>query len=65
MGAWPVVGFLASTFFSLQFAFRLNYRAARASEESELDRERLIGDARPPPGGTVGRDRVQPLLGAP
>jgi uncharacterized membrane protein len=41
MGAWPVVGFLGLDILLVQFAFRMNYRAARAAEEICLTRERL------------------------
>ncbi len=41
MGAWPVVGFLGLDILLVQFAFRMNYRAARAAEEISLSRERL------------------------
>jgi uncharacterized membrane protein len=40
-GAWPVVGFCGLDILALQFAFRMNYRAARAEEEIRLTRERL------------------------
>ena len=42
MGAWPVVGFMGLDILLVQFAFRRNYRSARASEEIWLDRERLM-----------------------
>ena len=41
MGAWPVVGFCGLDLLLIQFAFRMNYRAARAAEEIELTRHRL------------------------
>lgn len=41
MGAWPVVGFFGLDIFLIQLAFRLNYRAARASEEVEVFADRL------------------------
>ena len=41
MGAWPVVGFCGLDILLIQWAFRLNYRDARASEEVHLTRERL------------------------
>jgi uncharacterized membrane protein len=41
MGAWPVVGFFGLDIFLVQLAFRLNYRAARASEEVTLYPDRL------------------------
>lgn len=40
-GAWPVVGFCGLDALLIQFAFRMNYRAARAAEEISLTRERL------------------------
>jgi uncharacterized membrane protein len=42
MGAWPVVGFCGLDILLIQQAFRLNYRAARASEEISLSRNRLL-----------------------
>jgi uncharacterized membrane protein len=33
MGAWPVVGFLGLDVLAIYWAFRINYRRARASEE--------------------------------
>ncbi len=41
MGAWPVVGFFGLDIVLVQLAFRLNYRAARASEEVSLFHDRL------------------------
>jgi uncharacterized membrane protein len=41
LGAWPVVGFLGLDLLLIQFAFRMNYRAARAAEEISLTRDRL------------------------
>lgn len=41
MGAWPVVGFCGLDILLIQLAFRLNYRAARATEEISLTRDRL------------------------
>jgi uncharacterized membrane protein len=41
MGAWPVVGFFGLDILLVQFAFRLNYRAARAAEEISLTRGTL------------------------
>ena len=40
-GAWPVVGFFGLDIFLIQLAFRMNYRAARASEDVELYPDRL------------------------
>jgi uncharacterized membrane protein len=42
MGAWPVVGFMGLDILLVQFAFRLNYRAARIAEEISLSRSRLV-----------------------
>ncbi len=36
MGAWPIVGFLGLDVVALYFAFKLNYRAARAYEDFRL-----------------------------
>ncbi len=41
MGAWPVVGFFGLDILLIQFAFRMNYRAARAFEEVEVTRSAL------------------------
>ncbi|MCP4382542.1 MAG: DUF2244 domain-containing protein [Hyphomicrobiales bacterium] len=41
IGAWPVVGFFGLDIFLVQLAFRLNYRAARASEEVIVFPDRL------------------------
>jgi uncharacterized membrane protein len=41
MGAWPVVGFFGLDILLVQFAFRMNYRSARAKEEISLSRDRL------------------------
>ena len=41
MGAWPIAGFFGLDILAIQFAFRLNYRAARAREIVEMTRERL------------------------
>jgi uncharacterized membrane protein len=40
-GAWPVVGFCGLDVLLIQFAFRMNYRAARAVEEISLTRDCL------------------------
>lgn len=42
LGAWPVVGFLGLDVLILWLAFKLNYRAARASEQISLSRDRLV-----------------------
>ncbi len=41
IGAWPVVGFFGLDILLIQFAFRVNYRAARAFEEVEVTRSAL------------------------
>jgi uncharacterized membrane protein len=41
MGAWPVVGFMGLDIVLIQFAFRMNYRQARAFEEVEVTRSAL------------------------
>ena len=41
MGAWPVVGFFGLDILLVQFAFRANYRQARAFEEIDVHRDRL------------------------
>ncbi len=42
IGAWPVVGFLGLDVFIIWLAFRLNYRAARASEHVSVSRDALV-----------------------
>jgi uncharacterized membrane protein len=42
MGAWPVFGFLGLDVFLVWFAFRSNYRAARAFEEILVTPVRLV-----------------------
>lgn len=41
LGAWPIAGFFGLDILAIQFAFRLNYRAARAREIVEMTRGRL------------------------
>jgi len=41
MGAWPVVGFFGLDILLVQFAFRMNYRQARASEAIAVFPDRL------------------------
>lgn len=41
MGAWPVFGFFGLDVLLLYFAFRMNYRAARAHEEVSVSRVSL------------------------
>jgi uncharacterized membrane protein len=41
IGAWPVFGFFGLDVLALYLAFRLNYRAARQSEEVSVSRVRL------------------------
>ena len=41
LGAWPVFGFLGLDVLAIWFAFRWNYRAARAREEVEVSRVAL------------------------
>ena len=41
IGAWPVIGFLGLDVALVYVAFRLNFRAARASETIRVDHERL------------------------
>jgi uncharacterized membrane protein len=42
LGAWPVLGFAGLDVLAVWLAFRLNYRAARASEEIEVSRTALV-----------------------
>jgi uncharacterized membrane protein len=42
MGAWPVIGFLGLDVFALYFAFRVNYRAARAYEDLRVTSLELL-----------------------
>ncbi|MEO0495868.1 MAG: DUF2244 domain-containing protein [Pseudomonadota bacterium] len=41
IGAWPVIGFCGLDLLLIWFAFHVNYKAARAFEEVELDRTQL------------------------
>ena len=41
IGAWPVIGFCGLDLLLIWFAFRVNYKAARAYEEVELQRTQL------------------------
>jgi uncharacterized membrane protein len=41
LGAWPVFGFFGIDVLAIWFAFRWNYRAARAREEVEVSRVAL------------------------
>ncbi|WP_029077144.1 DUF2244 domain-containing protein [Kaistia adipata] len=41
MGAWPIAFFFGLDLLIIQFAFKMNYRAARACEIVELSRDRL------------------------
>ena len=41
LGAWPVIGFFGLDVAAIYFAFRWNYRAARAREEVTVSRTRL------------------------
>lgn len=41
VGAWPVVGFFGLDILLIQLAFRMNYRAARASEDIRVFHDRL------------------------
>ena len=56
LGAWPVVGFCGLDLLLIQLAFHLNYRAARASEEISLTRERLSVTKISPAGIAVETD---------
>jgi uncharacterized membrane protein len=42
MGAWPVLGFFGLDVVIIYFAFRANYRAARAFETIDIDGGRLL-----------------------
>ncbi|MEX0405619.1 DUF2244 domain-containing protein [Aquibium sp. LZ166] len=41
IGAWPIVGFFGLDVLLVYFAFKMNYRAARAREEVTVTRTRL------------------------
>ncbi|MEN0088028.1 MAG: DUF2244 domain-containing protein, partial [Pseudomonadota bacterium] len=41
IGAWPVIGFCGLDLLLIWFAFRVNYKAAQAYEEVELERTHL------------------------
>lgn len=53
IGAWPVVGFCGLDILLIQWAFRANYRAARASEEIALTRDRLLVTKIAPNGNAI------------
>ena len=42
LGAWPVIGFGGLDMLAVFFAFRMNYRAARAHEEIEVSRAAIV-----------------------
>ena len=52
MGAWPIVGFFGLDIFLIQLAFRMNYRAARASEEITVSRAEVTVRRTAPDGRT-------------
>tara|TARA_Y100001970_G_scaffold287376_1_gene411887 strand:- start:15209 stop:15622 length:414 start_codon:yes stop_codon:yes gene_type:complete len=58
-GAWPVLGFLSLDAVLIYFAFKANYRAARAYETIKLTREYLLV-ARISPSGKVQRWKFDP-----
>jgi uncharacterized membrane protein len=60
MGAWPIVGFFGLDILLIQFAFRLNYRSARAAEEIELTHSRLTL-RRVRPDGRASEEEFQPV----
>ncbi len=50
LGARPIAGFFGLDILAIQFAFRLNYRAARAREIVEVTRDRLVVERIAPNG---------------
>lgn len=53
IGAWPVFGFLGLDVALIYWAFRANYRAARASELIELDQDQLTLTRTDPKGRQI------------
>lgn len=60
MGAWPIAGFLGLDILALYIAFRLNYRAARAREEVNVSRTRLL-IRKIAPSGKVAEHLFNPI----
>ncbi len=60
LGAWPVLGFFGLDLFLLWFAFRLNYRAARAREEVRVWRHAML-IRKIEPSGKVAEHRFNPF----
>ncbi|PCH46905.1 MAG: hypothetical protein COC23_03015 [Hyphomicrobiales bacterium] len=42
LGLWPVLGFMGLDVALIYFAFKLNYRSARAYEEVEISRQHIL-----------------------
>jgi uncharacterized membrane protein len=61
MGAWPIVGFLGLDVAAIYFAFRFNYRAARAYEDFRLSYFELKV-ARADPAGQTDEWRFAPAF---
>jgi uncharacterized membrane protein len=59
MGAWPVMGFFGIDVALIYWAFRLNFRSARAFEHVLLTRDMLF-IRRSDPRGRVVETRIQP-----
>lgn len=59
-GAWPVFGFFGLDVLLVWFAFRMNYRAARASEEISVSRT-LIDIRKTAPSGRSQAHRFNPF----
>ena len=60
MGAWPIVGFFGLDILLIQLAFRMNYRAARASEEITVSRESVVV-RRTAPNGRTSETSLNPF----
>lgn len=59
MGAWPIVGFLGLDVLAIYFAFRMNFRSARAAEHFRLTYFEL-SFARVSPAGSRREWRLTP-----
>ena len=60
MGAWPVFGFLGLDVAIIYLAFKLNYRAARATETVEVTRDDLTITRRSASGRRQSTTRLRP-----
>lgn len=60
LGAWPVFGFFGLDIALLWFAFRMNYRSARAFEEVAVSRSEIV-IRKVGPGGRCQEYRFNPV----